>query len=192
MDSAWRHGERVDDSRVRCNYCRHEMCGITRLKQHLAHIGNNVIPCSKCPVEVTLEFKEPILNKLLDGGERKRKSKRKIRDHSSRKRKKSEADEEEHGLSSHEGWSSDDVDREERALIKQAMEESLQMGELEMEKSKREEADLMAACRASEESYRQELQGQGEGCSRYKGGSSYAGYDSNDIDFGSSCSDFSF
>ncbi|KAI6680643.1 hypothetical protein NL676_034524 [Syzygium grande] len=60
-DIAWQYCTVVDDNvgRVCCNFCGHVMWGgVTRLKQHLACIEGNVIPCQCCPPEVRAHIQE--------------------------------------------------------------------------------------------------------------------------------------
>jgi hypothetical protein len=63
IDPAWSHGEAVGSrSKVQYNYCGKVLNGgITRLKQHLAHVSGQVIKCHKVPPNVTAEMKELLI-----------------------------------------------------------------------------------------------------------------------------------
>ena len=55
-DIGWEHGTLVGGSRklVKCNYCRKQVHGgITRLKQHIAHVSGQVEGCLWVPKEVS-------------------------------------------------------------------------------------------------------------------------------------------
>ena len=55
-DPCWHYGERVDANnanKVRCIYCKQVLSGgITRLKQHLAGVKGNCVPCYQVPADV--------------------------------------------------------------------------------------------------------------------------------------------
>ena len=54
-DIGWEHAEPVGDSRrtTKCKYCGKVIHGgITRLKQHIAHISEQVKGCPRVPIEV--------------------------------------------------------------------------------------------------------------------------------------------
>ncbi|KAL6326333.1 hypothetical protein AAG906_007838 [Vitis piasezkii] len=68
-DIGWEHAEPVGGSRrtTKCKYCGKVIHGgITRLKQHIAHISGQVEGCPRVPVEVShiKEKKERLLNSL--------------------------------------------------------------------------------------------------------------------------------
>ena len=71
LDPAWRHGEAVGSkNKVKCNYCGRVLNGgITRLKQHLAHVSGQVTKCHKVPPNVRAEMHE-----LLDASAKKKTS----------------------------------------------------------------------------------------------------------------------
>ena len=60
-DVVWEHGENLAPG-WRCNYCRTQKGGggASRLKQHLAARGTEVIHCSKVPKEVREYFQQDI------------------------------------------------------------------------------------------------------------------------------------
>ncbi|KAF5202722.1 hypothetical protein FRX31_007691, partial [Thalictrum thalictroides] len=63
-DLAWEHGESLPNNSSKCCYCAKVLKsgGVTRLKQHLAGKGNQVVACTACPKEVRAEMK-----RLLSG-----------------------------------------------------------------------------------------------------------------------------
>ena len=71
IDPAWSHGEAVGSkSKVKCNYCGRVINGgITRLKQHLAHVSGQVMKCHKVPPNVRAEMQE-----LLNASAKKKRS----------------------------------------------------------------------------------------------------------------------
>ncbi|TVU06934.1 hypothetical protein EJB05_46970, partial [Eragrostis curvula] len=60
-DSVWEHGESKRAGFV-CKYCKLERKGggVTRLKQHLAGRGNNVVHCTLCPNKVRDYFRREL------------------------------------------------------------------------------------------------------------------------------------
>jgi len=55
-DIGWEHDISIGGSRklVKCNYCGKQVRGgITRLKQHIAHLSNQVEGCLRVPKEVS-------------------------------------------------------------------------------------------------------------------------------------------
>jgi len=56
-DPVWEHGEKIG-SGWKCKYCREPKAGggATRLKEHLAHRGNDVKDCPSVPKEVKAFF----------------------------------------------------------------------------------------------------------------------------------------
>ena len=58
IDPGWSHGEAVGSkTKIKCNYCGKIVNGgITRLKQHLAHVSGQVINCPKVPPNVRAEM----------------------------------------------------------------------------------------------------------------------------------------
>ncbi|KAK4408106.1 hypothetical protein Sango_0391600 [Sesamum angolense] len=64
LDNGWEHGTPVggDRKKCKCNYCGKVVHGgITRLKQHIAHVSGNVEECSRVPSEI-----RKMVRKLLD------------------------------------------------------------------------------------------------------------------------------
>ncbi|KAI3407405.1 uncharacterized protein J3R85_021015 [Psidium guajava] len=60
-DIAWQYCTVVDGNvgHVCCNFCGHVMWGgVTRLKQHLACIKGNVVPCRRCPPDVAAQIQD--------------------------------------------------------------------------------------------------------------------------------------
>ncbi|WOK94392.1 hypothetical protein Cni_G03094 [Canna indica] len=59
------HGTPIDKEkkRIRCKYCSKEVGGFSRLKHHLAAVGNDVTACSEVPSSVKGKMKEILLEK---------------------------------------------------------------------------------------------------------------------------------
>ncbi|KAG6498546.1 hypothetical protein ZIOFF_038266 [Zingiber officinale] len=56
LDIGWQFGQMVGDNRktIRCKFCGKVITkGITRLKQHIAHVTGNVEICHKAPKEIS-------------------------------------------------------------------------------------------------------------------------------------------
>ena len=70
-DIGWEHATCVSGSRklVKCNYCGKMHGGITRMKQHIAHVSGQVEACLKVPKEVST-----LLRKHLSEGSQERAS----------------------------------------------------------------------------------------------------------------------
>ncbi|KAK4431747.1 hypothetical protein Salat_0936800 [Sesamum alatum] len=74
LDNGWEHATPVGGGRKKCkrNYCEKVVHGrITRLKQHIAHVSENVETCSRVPSEIgenSLYGEEPnIYTNSIDG-----------------------------------------------------------------------------------------------------------------------------
>ncbi|KAL0312961.1 UNVERIFIED_CONTAM: hypothetical protein Sradi_5695400 [Sesamum radiatum] len=66
LDNGWEHATPVGGDRKKCkyNYCGKVVHGgITRLKQHIADVSENVEACSRVPSKI-----KKMVCKLLDGG----------------------------------------------------------------------------------------------------------------------------
>ncbi|KAK4421880.1 hypothetical protein Salat_2138600 [Sesamum alatum] len=66
LDNGWEHATPVggDRKKCKCNYCGKVVHGgITRLKQHIAHVSGNVEACTRVPSEI-----RKMVRKLLDDG----------------------------------------------------------------------------------------------------------------------------
>ncbi|KAL0409519.1 UNVERIFIED_CONTAM: hypothetical protein Sradi_1886300 [Sesamum radiatum] len=66
LDNGWEHATPVggDRKKCKCNYCGKLVHGgITRLKQHIAHVPRNVEACSRVPPEI-----RKMVRKLLNDG----------------------------------------------------------------------------------------------------------------------------
>ena len=64
-DIGWEHAEPIGDSRrtTKCKYCRKVIHGgITRLKQHIAHVSRQVEGCPHVPVEVSHSLRQHMSN----------------------------------------------------------------------------------------------------------------------------------
>ena len=74
-DPCWNYGERVDTNnanKVRCLYCKQVLSGgITHLKQHLAGVKGNCVPCYQVPTDV----KEKVIT-MLDKTQMKKEAKK--------------------------------------------------------------------------------------------------------------------
>ncbi|XP_019055867.1 PREDICTED: uncharacterized protein LOC104612635 [Nelumbo nucifera] len=58
------HGTPVDEQkkRFRCNYCAKVVSGSTRLKQHLAGVRGDVVPCEQVPEDVKVQMRSCFLD----------------------------------------------------------------------------------------------------------------------------------
>ena len=68
-DIGWEHAEPVDGSRrtTKCKYCEKVIHGgITRLKQHIAHIFGQVEGWSRVPVEVSRSVRQHMSDTLKE------------------------------------------------------------------------------------------------------------------------------
>ena len=64
-DIGWEHAEPIGVSRrtTKCKYCGKVIHGgITRLKQHIAHISRQVEECPRVPIEVSRSVRQHMSN----------------------------------------------------------------------------------------------------------------------------------
>ncbi|KAK9213458.1 hypothetical protein WN943_002846 [Citrus x changshan-huyou] len=182
-------------SRVSCNFCGHEMQGITRFKEHLVGKRGDVLPCKRCPDDVCKKMVKGLVQLSLKREEKERTSREALQSrmrnnapppppHSSNRKRPPAA-------------AAADLEAEERALMEKVIKESLQTFEMEKKKvAKYDDDEIEAAIRESKRSYKEEQWRRGEGCSKYaraRPPSSFGDYESIDVDSDyDSDDDFSF
>lgn len=206
LDMAWQYCTIIDKKKnhLRCNFCGHEMHGITRFKEHIAQMGADVKTCTdSCPQEIKQEMIKELVQHSLRREEKERRLREALQsrlmnvtppppppspisvDYNNKKRAASAA--------------TADLEAEERAMMEKAVKESLQTFEMEKRKVARYADDeIEAAIRESMRSYREEQywrRGREGSSSRYyseAGPSSFGNYEpTNDVDSDYD-SDFSF
>lgn len=169
-DKAWKYCTMVDSNRshVCCNFCGHTMWGgVSRFKEHLAQKRGDVTPRSLCPPDLTIKMQEHLIELSLER-ENKQKRKRKMLEDMKGKRVQTHSQ----------------IDQEEKALIEQAIKESLHTHKMEKENTKIEIENYEKVRRESIQSYELEQKRHQEGSSsRYH----YEIFDETDYD-----SDLSF
>ena len=165
-DIGWQYCKMIDGNHchVRCNFCGHTMWGgVSRFKEHLAQKRGDVIVCNSCPPDVIMRIQEHLIE-LSRAKERKQKMNREKLEEDMRRLNNAEANHEQPRLPA---INTAKLDAEERDLINQAIENSLESHEMEKRMAKHEDDELEAACRESMLSYREEMlwRGGGEGSS---------------------------
>lgn len=121
-DIGWEHAEPVGGSRrtTKCKYCGKVIHGgITRLKQHIAHISGQVEGCPRVPVEVSHSVRQHMSNTSKEKAQLKKKKKEQLLNSLNR----------ENFYEIDEGDSDDEIEEVamadfERRQMKQAMKES--------------------------------------------------------------------
>ncbi|KAF4348519.1 hypothetical protein F8388_008282, partial [Cannabis sativa] len=146
-------------------------------EEHLAQKRGDVAECKRCPANVTMEMQEHLIQVSL---EKENKQKRKREMLEDMRKKKGQC----HSSPQPppppplppQGEVVEEMDEKEKALLDEAIKESLKTHKMEEMKEKNEEADLARACLESVQLYEQEL------LMRQNGSSSRYDYDETDFD----------
>lgn len=153
------------------------MARVNCFKEYPAQKRGDVTACGMCPPDVTTEIQEHLIKLSL---ERESKHKRKREMLEDMRRRKIQS----HLPPECQGEVAGEIDAEEKALLDQAIKESLHTHEMEERKVKAEAEDFAKACLESVHSYELELKRHEEGSSSHY---NYEIFDETDYD-----SDLSF
>lgn len=141
--------------------------GISRFKEHLAQKRGDVAACTMCPPELTVEMLAHLVELSLKRETKQRRKRENLED-----LRKSKAQKQPPTLLPPQEVNAGEVDAEEKALIDQAIKESIRTHEMEEKKAKFEQDELEAACRASFHLHELESRRHGEGLSTSRAGPS--------------------
>ncbi|XP_060972901.1 uncharacterized protein LOC133038720 [Cannabis sativa] len=178
-DKAWNYCTMVDGKscHVCCIFCGHTMWGgVSRLKEHLAQKRGDVAECKRCPANVTMEMQEHLIQVSLEKENKQKRKREMLEDMRKKKGQCHSSPQPPPPPPPPQGEVVEEMDEKEKALLDEAIKESLQTHKMEEMKERNEEADLARACLESVQLYEQEL------LMRQNGSSSRYDYDETDFD----------